>query len=220
MNLRVRLAPALALSLLVLVPSATIAQSLQAPPASSIDPPNTSIDVYGTALINRMTFDRDLCSSPGCAPVSTTGPGFSVGAGITANRLRMAGEVSVGSPLDLRFAAGPRLRTRDVLLSVLGGVEAPRWGVLSGTALAGVTFVSTRGDGYIGPSEGQRPFDADDSSLTLTFGGDVTLSLGSRVRLIVPVRLTRIPEEQALLRRGLDTRVGVGVTTTVWSGLR
>ena len=192
----------------------------------------TTIDLYGAAM-GRMVLPEPAF----CANYTECDSTTRVGAATVGVRTRVS---RVGVVAELMFGAEQResVRTRQFLFEhmmhrdVRGNFLASIGGGSPGfsiAALAGLALTSTDTSGMavvpgtVAPAGGRRRIASHTNKLGFTAGADLTVPMGRRFGLVLPVRVTwhaKPTSEDEIGIGSTDVQVGVGLLTRLSSNVR
>ena len=190
-----------------------------------------TVDLYGAAMGRMVVPDARFCANySACDHTSRVGAA-TVGLRTTVWRVGLVAEAMFGAHQRESARTTPwsfeHLVHRDTRGSLLAS-----FGSLSGgfdiAALAGVsvTVTDTRGLDIaraVAPVGGRRPVASRDHQYGVTVGADMTVPIGRKIALLVPLRLTRNAtwfDRNGIGVEPYDVQVGVGLTMRVSSRVR
>lgn len=177
------------------------------------------------------TFSRrnpsDYCASyPFCSAGGAVPAGAAAATLLLGRTLGVVTEATLNQQAWISRAASKyaeEAAIRQSRVAVLVKWSRPRAGILSYALLGGVsrTFGSVRGmNQVIGvqlPIGGRHDITGDESSAGLTGGVDVLIRAGEKLRLVAPIRVTRIMESlPANWPSAVDVQVGLGIGVRVF----
>jgi hypothetical protein len=164
-----------------------------------------AIDVQGAGIINRVSRSADYCEtfSP-CTPPGNVTPGATVGALITMGRFGVGLETQLNG--QFTGSRGSRfyddeVSYRDTSWSILFRYQPQPRGSVAVTLVGGPTAVYGRLRGTSLQKGGGAPFmgfydiSTDTDGFGFTVGSDVSVAMGSRLSVIVPVRFSLTSRE-------------------------
>ena len=185
----------------------------------------TTVRVFGAAGANHLGAPPAYCASYAtCEPARGLARSGAVGVMLMYGQFGVVAEVRGGDQFQASRTSEPRddaFAHRDTVASVLFRFSpAPRrrlsFGFVGGPAeiVSDRRGVNFRRDAYP-PSGGIHAIAVRESSRGITAGADVVASMGRRLSVVVPVRVTRAWRRPTSPIGATDVHVGVGVALTL-----
>jgi glyoxylase-like metal-dependent hydrolase (beta-lactamase superfamily II) len=178
------------------------------------------VDATGALVVNTLTSDRWLCEPSGlCQFGPESGIVGTAAIGVRVmKRWRFTGELTTGRETDAATSA-LRMTRREVLISALAAFQFSPSARFNVSAVGGPTFARTHADVWFGPTgmSGRPNLLIEDVVRGFTFGADLAVPLGNRLRFSVPLRVTRLPRtELDAFRTTRSIQAGVGLDVALW----
>lgn len=188
------------------------------------------IAIHGTGAVNVLGAGHDYCAAyTGCErPRSATGT--IAGMSLSSRRFVVVAEVSVSNQLVAWRTSPARdeaFAHRETVGAILGGYMSPPDRLLSLNLLGGISYIVSDAQGISRRKQvfanlaGIRPFAVRQSAVGLTGGADLNLALGSRLDVIMPLRITYASAESTTYWPGpVFLQGGIGLRYRLFRGVR